>query len=501
MLQIVTDYLDRTAARWPDRTAYVSPKRSVSFCQLRREAQLIAGGLIRLGLFHKPVVIFTEKSIETIAGIYGVVYSGNFYTVMDTEMPAMRIQKIMDTLCPAAFLTTASLKEEAERTAGTVPVLVIEELTAGDPDEEKLAERRSRILPTDLMYVLFTSGSTGVPKGVATSHFALVSYIDMAWEKVYKLNDQDVFLNQVPFYFVMSSLDVFAPAAFGATTHIVPAEYYSFPAMLVKYIEEHHVTVLNWVPSAMSILVVFEAFDLADVSSVNKVLFGGEVVPMKVIREWRRRLPNALFINGYGSTETTDACLYYQVDRDYEDGATMPAGRPYPNMDVFLLDEEDRLVTEIGEIGEICARSPSLSYGYYRDRESTEKVFVPNPLTPAYEEKIYRTGDLGRWNEERYIEFAGRKDFQIKHMGHRIELGEIESNVSAVEGVDEAACIFDKEKNHILLYYTGRIEEKELGSVLKETLPAYMLPHRRKKLEQMPHNLNGKIDRKSLSGK
>ena len=500
MVQIVTDYLDRTADRWPDRTAYVSPERSISFSGLRCEALLVAEGLIKLGLFHRPVVIYTEKSIETVVSIYGVVYSGNFYTVMDTGMPAARVQRIMETLCPAAFLTTASLKAKAEQTAGSIPVLVITDLTVGSPDEKLLAERRSRILPTDLMYVLFTSGSTGVPKGVATSHAAMVSYIDGSWTEVYRLSDSDVFLSQAPFYFIMASLDLFSPVAFGAQTHIVPAEYFTFPAMLVRYIEEHHITALNWVPSAMALLVTFEAFDLADVSCVNKVLFGGEVVPMKVIREWRRRLPHALFINGYGSTETTDACLYFRVDRDFEDGATLPIGRPYPHMDAFLLDEEDRLVTGVGEMGEICARSPSLSYGYYNDKETTDRVFVPNPLTPAYEERIYRTGDLGRWNEEGNLEYAGRKDSQIKHMGHRIELGEIEANVSAVAGVEEAACIFDREKSHILLYYTGRIGEKDLGVVLKELLPVYMLPRRRMKLEKMPHNLNGKIDRKALSG-
>ena len=172
-------------------------------------------------------------------------------------------------------------------------------------------------------------------------------------------------------------------------------------------------------------------------------------------------------------------------------------GQACRNMDVFLLDTNDKPVPE-GEIGEVCVRGTGLSYGYYGDPEKTSEVFVQNPLQPRYPETIYRTGDLARKNEFGELVYVSRKDFQIKHMGHRIELGEIEAAVSSLEGIDSCCCLYNGKRQWIILYYTGSIEESLLTERLKALVPGYMLPNKKYRIETMPLNLNGKIDRQKL---
>lgn len=500
MIARLTDYLDEIAARLPEKTAYVDQKRSLTFSEVKEEALHVAQALIDKGLFKKPVALIMDKSCDCLVSTLGIAYSGNFYTVIDTEMPPERIQKILDTLTPEAVITNGEAFDKAAAIAGDVPVLVYGDVQKLPLDRPRLEAVTRRILPSDVLYVLFTSGSTGMPKGVITSHWAVVHFLGTTCRQVFKVEESDVMLCQCPFYFVMSLIDMFSPLSTGAEMHMIPESWFSFPAMLVEYIEKNKVTFLNWVPSALNMIASTDAFSIGDLSSIKKVIFGGEIMPIRVLKDWQKHLPDAYYLNSYGSTEATNSCVCYAVNREFEDTAILPIGVCDPNMDVFLLDDSDKLITEKNQVGELCVRGASLSYGYYKDPERTRTVFVQNPLNDAYEEKIYRTGDLAKYNEYGEIECIGRKDFQIKHMGHRIELGEIEAAVSAVAGVSENACIYDSVRQAILLYYSGSVESRELGKILKEKLPAYMLPRRRFKLESMPHNLNGKIDRAALRG-
>ncbi|MCR4842648.1 MAG: amino acid adenylation domain-containing protein [Eubacterium sp.] len=503
MIKIITDYLDETAARLPDKIAYVEPEHEVTFSQVREKSRIIASGIAREGIVHRPVAVFLEKSILCIEAMYAVGYSGNFYTVLDTGMPEARIEKILTTLRPAAILTDAEhadrLKADAEHADGIVTdakILLCEDLLSGRADNEALAKVRASMQSTDLMYVLFTSGSTGTPKGVTTSHRAYIEYLEGARE-VYELEEDDRFLSQVPFYFVMAGTDIYAPAQDGCTLHIVPSSYYSFPALLMKYIAENKITFLYWVPSALAMVVNTKAFGVADISSVKKVVFGGEVMPVPVLKAWTQNVPGAFYINGYGSTEATDGVTYYRINREFEDGETLPIGIPYPNTQILILDENDKPIGPDGT-GELCIKGPSLSYGYYGDPEKTAEAFVQNPLNDSYPEKIYRMGDLVRYNEYGELIYVGRADSQIQHMGHRVELGEIEAAAHSCAGVRECACLYNEEKKRIVLYYEGDEEPRGLGKYLKGALPDYMLPGRRYKLDEMPRNLNGKIDRKRL---
>jgi len=253
------------------------------------------------------------------------------------------------------------------------------------------------------------------------------------------------------------------------------------------------------VPSALIVISKLKALRNVDMTGVLKrVLFCGEVMPNKQLNIWRRFLPDAVFANLYGPTEITDACTYYIVDRDFEDDEPLPIGYPMRNTDILVLDEKDCPVTDVGIVGELCVRGRGLAKGYYGNVEKTQKAFVQNPLNDAYEEKIYRTGDLVKYNDRHELVYLSRKDFQIKHMGHRIELGEIETAVSALHGVALCCCMYDEKRSRIVLFVDKEMKKDEINRQLKKTIPEYMLPGKVFVIEEMPINANGKIDRTKL---
>ena len=251
------------------------------------------------------------------------------------------------------------------------------------------------------------------------------------------------------------------------------------------------------VPSVLTFLSALNALNRPHLTYLRNVFFGAESFQVKHLNRWMDEYPEARFINLYGPTEVTDTCAWFEVDRRFGEGELLPIGKACRNKDCFLLDG-DRQVTEPGEIGEICMRGCGIAYGYYHDPERTAEVFVQNPLQNAYREIIYRTGDLGKYNERGEMVYVGRKDFQIKHGGRRIELGEIETAAAALDGVSECCCLYDQVRLQIVLFYTGNAEAKDISRKLKQVLPDYMIPGRRVRLETMPHNLNGKIDRQKL---
>ena len=247
----------------------------------------------------------------------------------------------------------------------------------------------------------------------------------------------------------------------------------------------------------MCIISQLHGFDYRTPTEIKKVMFSGEVMPIRHLTEWQNALPETTFVNLYGPTEITCNCTYYVIDRKYERGESLPSGIPFPNEKVFLLDENNQLVTETGKTGEICVSGTALALGYYNAPEQTAKAFVQNPLNNKYIELIYRTGDLAYINEEGLFCFASRKDFQIKHMGHRIELGEIDQALDSIDEIERAVCTF--ENNKIIAYYVGSIDKKEIVRRLGERIPKYMIPNRFVQMDSLPLTKNGKIDRKALA--
>ncbi len=496
----VLEYLEHTVKRLPDKIAFANEIMGLTFAEVFHDSRAIGSYMAKKGYYKEPVVVFMEKHPKMIAAFFGCVYGGNFYVPIDAEMPAFRIELIFDNLKPRVMICDEATIETARKfiKAGQeIEVILYDKIVKTEINEVTLMDIRDKQLDTDPIYIVFTSGSTGIPKGVIACHRSVIDYIENLSD-VLEFNEETRFANQTPLYFDACLKELYPTLKFGATTYLVPKSLFMFPIKLVEFLNEHKINTICWVVSALTMISSFKAFDKVVPEYLHTVAFGSEVFPIKQFNIWKETLPNAKFTNLYGPTEATGMCCYYKVNRDFELDEVMPVGRPFHNTEILLLNAKNELA-KAGEEGEICVRGTSLTLGYYNNPEKTSEAFVQNPLNPHYPELIYRTGDLGKWNEYGELVFVSRKDYQIKHMGHRIELGEIEVNVNLLEGIHSSCCLYDKIKGKIILCYVGEKDEKELITILKEKLPRYMIPNKIERLEQMPLTANGKLDRVFLA--
>lgn len=492
----ILEFLETDAERFPDKAAFVDENSALTYGGLCERAKRIGTCIAEKGI-KGPVAVYLDKSANTVAAMLGVVYGGCFYAVVDSEMPAARIAKIFSSLKPSAIITEEKYYETA-KTLGTDEVLLFGDAAECEINGALLDEIRDKQIDTDPLYALYTSGSTGMPKGALLSHRNVIAYSEWA-VNTFGIDENTVFGNQTPFYFSMSVTDVYSTLRTGATLVIIPKQFFTFPIKLIDFLNGNKVNTIYWVPSAMAIVSSFKLFEIAKPEYLKTVLFAGEVMPVKHLNYWKNNLGgNVLFANLYGPTETTDICTYYVVDREFSDDESLPIGRHCDNCNVFIVNEKGERAA-VGEEGELYARGSFLAFGYYNNPEKTAEAFVQNPLNKAYPETVYKTGDLVRLEENGEISYICRKDYQIKHMGYRIELGEIEAAASSVDGVSECACVFDDKNDKIVLFYTARkCKEDKLLAALGEKLTYYLMPNKVFKLSVMPHNQNGKIDRKLL---
>ena len=489
----VLEYLERTAPRVPDKLAYANENMGLTFSEVYRDARAIGSFLSRRGHYREPVVVFMQKHPKMVVSFYGVIYSGCYYVPIDEEMPKHRIELIFQNLNPKAIICDDVTKEMVKEFHYQGEIYLYEEMTAEPADDEKLAEIRRNALDVDPIYIVFTSGSTGVPKGVVACHRSVIDYIDNLAD-VLEFDENSIFGNQTPLYFDACLKELYSTMKFGGTTYLIPKNLFMFPVKLVEFLNEYKINTVCWVVSALTMISAFKAFDKVKPQYVHTIAFGSEVFPIKQFNIWREVLPDAKFVNLYGPTEGTGMCCYYKVEREFALDETIPIGQPFHNTEILLLDENNK-PAKPGEPGEICIRGTSVTLGYYHNPEKTRESFVQNPLNDAYPEIIYRTGDLAKYNERGELCFLSRKDYQIKHMGHRIELGEIEVVVNMKDGIKSACCIFDDDKKKIVLYYVGEVSPADMVRYLKEKLPRYMIPNSMEVLETMPLTPNGKINR------
>lgn len=492
----VLEYLEAAASRLPKKTAFADDKERLSFEQVQKSSAAIGSALQRRGMYKEPVVVFMQKAPKEIAAFFGVVYGGCYYVPVDEEMPRLRIQMILDVLDSRLMICDEKTMEAAQDLDFCGERLLYDELIKEPVNEAALTRVRERAIDTDPLYIVFTSGSTGVPKGVMASHRCVMDYIE-SLDQVLQTGEDTVFGNQTPLYVDASLKEVYSTIRCGCTTWLIPKSLFSFPVKLVEFLNEHRINTVCWVVSALTMISSFGAFETVKVETLHTIAFGSEVFPIKQFRIWREHLKDAKFINLYGPTEATGMCCYYEVDREFELDEAIPIGKPFKNREILLINEQGRAAAP-GETGEICVRGSALGLGYYKNPEKTKESFVQNPLHSDYPDLVYKTGDLARYNSRGELVFVSRKDYQIKHMGYRIELGEIEMNVNALEGIQMACCLYNKDKDRIVLFYVGDLDAKDVVQQMKLRVPRYMVPNRMVKLERMPLTANGKIDRVSL---
>lgn len=495
----ILEYLEKTVKEVPDKTAYTDGKHGLTFAEVFRYSRAIGSYLSREGFYREPVVIYMKKSPEAVAAFYGAVYGRCFYVPFDEEMPEYRVSLILETLKPRLMICDAYTEKKLAKIGFSGRTLRFEDAVKTEIRDEKLAEIREASMDTDPIYIVFTSGSTGVPKGVAACHRSVLDYVENL-SKVLGFNRETIFGNQSPLYFDACLKELYPTMMFGATTYLVPKSLFMFPVKLVEYLNENQINTVCWVVSALTMISSMGTFDKVVPKYLHTVAFGSEVFPIKQFNLWRQALPKAQFTNLYGPTECTGMSCYYRVNREFGPDDVIPIGRPFKNTEILLLNDEDQPAGE-GETGEICIRGTCVTLGYYRNPEKTKEVFVQNPLNDCYPELIYRTGDIGRYNEFGELVFVSRKDHQIKHMGHRIELGEIEVHVNQMAGIRMSCCVYDKEREKIVLFYVGDAEGKDIIKALKEKLPRYMIPNLVEKIEEMPFTANGKLNRMELKNR
>lgn len=528
----VLEYLEQSAQKYPDKIAVKDTACAYTYEQLWKMARHIGSRLTKHTTPNHPVCVFADKSADTLAVFFGIIYAGCFYTLVDPSFPEARIQSMLSVLEPDVIVDGSNApdklvacgctervirmetlvhglkfectnSEDTENVAQTgtdgVTGCVNQQMELSDIENARLQEIRESMIDTDPLYCNFTSGSTGTPKGVLVAHRSVIEFIDQFTE-IFDITKADVIGNQAPFDFDVSVKDIYSAMKVGATLVVIPKAYFMFPNSVVDMLDENHVTTLIWAVSALCLLNRLHGLKHKVPADINKILFSGEAMPIRQLHAWQSCYPDAMFVNLYGPTEITCNCTYHILEREYTEEEKLPIGIPFPNERVFLLDEDNHLIEpgSVGKIGELCVAGTTLALGYYRNAAATANAFVANPLNPDYPETIYRTGDLASYGGDGLLYFAGRKDFQIKHMGHRIELEEIEHALAAIPEIEGAACFYDREKNKVVACYIGIDDKKYLITAMKNKVPDYMVPNVFCKVDMLPLNKNGKTDKKLL---
>ena len=557
----ILTYLDETAARYPDKLAFIGETSAFTFLELKSKTEAIGSFIADKNIYNEPILVFMEKSPEEVSALLGVVRSGNFYVAIDLDMPEARLDAIMAITKVKLMIVDGHTKEKAKSLGFSGDICSYEEALSRQINDGLLLDIRCKAKETDTIYLVFTSGSTGEPKGVVASHRNVIDYIE-GLGMVLECDEKTVFGNQAPLYLDASLKDVYTTLKYGAATYFIPKKLFMSPVMLIEYLNEHRINTICFVSSALTIFTKLSAFDIAKPEYLKVIAFGGEVLPISHLKQWMKACPGARFINLYGATECTGMSSYYVVYDVEKLGNCIPIGKPLPDTEIFLIDEEGNILenpllsTEIssknkgsGHIakpddtdilrysekdlsigkllpadetfhiaeedshivkqsaemeilrhkGEICIGGTGLSSGYYKDEERTKEKFVNYQLTDGRSILLYKTGDIGYFGEDGELYFAGRGDNQIKHRGYRIELEEIEACGGAFEGVDRGCCIYNPEKEVITFFYEGRTEEGKVKENFRNKLASYMVPGKVVKLDKLPLMAGGKIDRKALS--
>lgn len=496
---IVARHADRPALRFSDGT-------TVSYGALDDLAARTAGLLRTVGVRRgAPVALLLEKTPLAYAAMLACLRLGAPYVNLDRTSPAERLARILDRCRPGVLLVDIDLPTELSGVLLGLDVVVLGpgiDPTAAPPDRLTDYPPPTGASPA---YLMFTSGSTGFPKGAVISHAAVLNFNRWAIE-AFALTPSDRLTNVNPLYFDNSVFDVYASLLTGACLCAFTRDETIAARSLVKQVEVAGCTVWFSVPSMLMYLTTMRAIPKGGLSTLRVVGFGGEGYPKPEMRKLYDLIgDHAQFVNVYGPTECTCICSIHTIsEADLKDlNGLAPLGHMASNFDYLILDTDDRPVRP-GEIGELCLLGPQVGLGYWRDADRTAAAFVPNPLNGAYNETMYRTGDLVSENVAGLVSFHGRKDNQIKHMGYRIELEEIDSALYAVDGVVEAAAGYLRERSvfgQIIAAVAGEpgLSEEAVRDALRHRLPPYMIPDRVAVLSRLPKNENGKISRSAVA--
>ncbi len=499
MLNNILEYLEASAERLPDKIAFAEENAGLTFRQVMLSAQAIGTGLYRRGHTKAPVAILMDsRHIPYVQAMFGVAYSGCFYAPMDPSVPMDRLKILLERLQPTAILYDQKGAEAVASFRDQYDAVSFESLLEEEADEELLKTIRSQCSYFDPLCVMFTSGSTGVPKWVLHTHHSIHMWCLLTNAR-YQFSESTVHGNQSPFFYSNCFGSLYLPIMLGSSSYILSASVLAFPKKMVEALKEKHVSELCMTPSSWTAVADSGALDAEVIPDLKWITLSGEACNSQAIKKWLAVCPNAHVWNFYGSTEALSVSTR-PLERDLvtEPGEVIPSGPLYPQVHMLIVDEDGQVLPP-GEKGEMLVHTPCMCSGYYLDPERTNEAFVDDPLHKGYHEWFYRTGDLGYFNQRGQLVVTGRKDNMIKHKGYRMEMGEVETAAKAVEGCTDCACIHDKEKDVLYCFYTGSLSEEEMMKALRKILPRFALPDRCVRIEKIPYTSSVKVDRRALS--
>lgn len=514
--------LEETAKKLPDKEAVVCADHSLSYSELDILSNKLAHMLRDNGVQKGDRVgIYMDKSVYSVVSIHGILKARGIYVPLDPKAPPLRLSYIIKN-CSIKCLITSLKKEEninqifhencpveviifvdeAGELKGRLPARVVAFKAVVDYPNSSPPENNSNWM--DLAYTLYTSGSTGDPKGVMISHLNALTFINWAYD-TFNITQKDVLSNHAPLHFDLSIFDLFVGLKSGATIKLVPEAFSYFPFRLAEWIQTNRITVWYSVPSILSMLLLHGKLERFTYENLRLILFAGEVFPVKYLRNLMQAIPHAQYYNLYGPTET-NVITFYQVPTIESDQIKpIPIGKPCANMEVFALDERGNIVTTPGVEGELFARGSCVAQGYWADSEKTKKAFLTNFKQPVFEEKMYKTGDRVKLDKNGNYLFLGRRDHMIKSRGYRIELGEIEAVLYNHPKIREVAVIAMPDEeigNRIKAFVSLRdketLEVSEIQRYCAKYLTRYMVPESFEFRESLPKTSTGKIDQAVL---
>jgi D-alanine--poly(phosphoribitol) ligase subunit 1 len=480
----------------------------ISYIELNERANQIGHYLLDMGTHQMDVVgISGDKRLDTYACMLACLKIGAVYTMLDPDSPLERLNRIFSTCRPKALFVGSQLAENlADQNEATIIRNDTPEFAA------KIAEFRPSsldpvvdVVGTNPAYIMYTSGSTGIPKGAVMTHANLLNLI--AWSiAAFDITSMDVFTNANPLYFDNSVFDFYSSLFSGACLVPLSKEVVSDAQSLVTAVDELECTSWFSVPSLLIFLQTMKAMNRDNMKGIKRIIFGGEGYPKSKLKKLYDTYSDRVqLFNVYGPTECTCICSSYRItEDDFEDmQGFSPLGKMIPNFSYLILDENCQKVPD-NEVGELCLLGPNVGRGYYNDPDRTQLSFVQNPYNTDYTEFMYKTGDLVRYDPgDGKVYILGRKDNQIKHMGYRIELEEIETAISRLDYIAEAAVLHGNNRgfSQIIAVFSAENGKATTDTRmdLKRILPDYMIPTIFHQVEELPKNANGKTDRVSLA--
>jgi amino acid adenylation domain-containing protein len=500
----------------------------MSYKKLDSLTDKVAATLVSRGVKRGDRVgIYVPKSLASVVGIYSILKAGGTYVPLDPDAPPERLAFIARDCDIRTLVSCSSKAEGANSILGKgCPVATLVEVDCDEggyppkkavrlavPDlvswEEVLSSEGdagvTNSAETDTAYILYTSGSTGVPKGVMISHRGSLSFVDWGAKEV-QLDQNDIVACHAPLHFDISTFSIFSTCRAGASVVMIPEGASVFPTQLAKMIEQERMTVWYSVPSVLTLLVLYGNLPAYDLSRLRAVVFAGEVFPVKYLKQLMSTIPRARYLNWYGPTETNVCTSYELSPLDPDRYETIPIGKACANDEVFALDSAGKVVTKPGQKGQLYVRGPTLMQGYWGDLEKTSRVLVGNPQDLNSGERVCKTGDIVALDEEGNYLYLGREDGMIKTRGYRVELGEIEAVIYAHPEVKEVVAIPVPDEligNRIHVFVSphraGALTKDDLLTYCGSKLPRYMIPDGVEFLETLPKTSSGKADRVGLA--